>query len=95
MQSKGEARMTLDELKAGAKALGYKLIKDNPKPKLLRCTCGAKQFHWWMKPLYDKTYWEIWQLECKKCGKKSEWADSERKAIEKWNEMIESEMNNG
>ena len=41
---------------------------------------------------YCKSEDLLWQLECKKCGKRSEWADSERGVIEKWNEMIKREM---
>ena len=36
------AQLTLDELKAEAKRQGYKLIKDNPTPKLSPCICGRK-----------------------------------------------------
>ena len=87
-------RMTLEELKAEAKAQGYKLIKNNPKPKLLKCTCGRKDFSRWTRPKEDGVSFE-WNIECRRCGKASGWADSERKAIEKWNDMIESEMKNG
>lgn len=91
-----EMEMTLEELKAEAKAMGYKLIKDNPKPKLLRCTCGSNHRGWWSTSANTGKFGDLlWQLECKKCGKRSEWADSERGVIEKWNEMIESEMKNG
>lgn len=97
MQSRerGKMRMTLEELKAEAKAMGYRLIKDNPKPKLLRCTCGKKDIGRWTRPSENDFCDYQWKMECRVCGKASEWADSERKAIEKWNEMIESEMNNG
>lgn len=98
MQSRerGKMEMTLEELKAEAKAQGYKLIKDNPRPKLLRCVCGSNHRGWWTRKKENGSFGEYeWQLECKKCGKRSEWADSERGVIEKWNEMIESEMNNG
>lgn len=86
--------MTLEELKAEAKAQGYKLVKNNPRPKLLKCTCGGKDFSKWTRPKEDGFSFE-WKIECRECGKASGWADSERKAIEKWNEMIESEMKNG
>ena len=97
MQSRerGKMRMTLDELKAEAKMHGYKLIKDNPKPKLLRCTCGKKDIGRWTRPSENDLCDYQWKMECRVCGKRSEWADSERKAIEMWNEMIESEMKNG
>lgn len=99
MQSRerGKMRMTLDELKVGAKMHEYKLIiRHNPNPKLLRCTCGSNRRGWWATSANTgKSEDLLWQLECKKCGKRSEWADSERGVIEKWNEMIESEMNNG
>lgn len=91
---RGKMRMTLDELKAEAKMHEYKLIiRHNPKPKLLRCTCGSNRRGWWATSANTgKSEDLLWQLECKKCGKRSEWADSERKAIEKWNEMIKREM---
>lgn len=85
-----EMEMTLDELKAEAKMHGYKLIKDNPKPKLLKCTCGRKNFGKWTRPKEDGFGFE-WKIECRKCGKASEWEDREREAIEKWNEMIKRE----
>ena len=81
--------MTLDKLKAEAKMHEYKLIILNPKPKLLRCTCGSNRRGWWAT---GKSGDLLWQLECKKCGKRSEWADSERGVIKKWNEMIKREM---
>lgn len=98
MQSRerGKMRMTLDELNAEAKMHEYRLIRHNSKPKLIRCVCGSNQRRWWSTSANTGKFGDVlWQLECKKCGKRSGWADSERKAIEKWNEMIESEMNNG
>lgn len=87
-----EMEMTLEELKAEAKAHGYKLIKDNPRPKLLKCTCGRNNFGRWTRPSENGSCGYQWKIECRKCGKASKWADSEREAIEMWNEMIKREM---
>lgn len=86
--------MTLEELKSEAKAQGYKLIKDNPMPKLLPCVCGGKRREMWHK--YDmKTSEHYVCYRCQKCGKESEFARNERKAREAWNKMVLEEQPNG
>lgn len=78
--------MTLDELKAEAKRQGYKLIKDNPMPKLSPCICGAKRrAEWTSASLRGYCY------ECMKCGKMSSWGDTRREARENWNRMVNDE----
>lgn len=82
--------MTLDELKAEAKKLGYKVIKDNPRVKLLPCTCGRKQISlWWDGADY------MWFQECPKCGKRAPSHKTQNGARKLWNEKIEKELANG
>ncbi|MBQ2099491.1 MAG: hypothetical protein II477_00305, partial [Lachnospiraceae bacterium] len=80
---KGEP-MTLDELKAEAKRQGYKLIKDNPMPKLIPCICGSKRRIMWH-------YADGWYFECDKCGRTAYPGRTERKARENWNRMVNDE----
>ena len=74
--------MTLDELKAEAKRQGYKLIKDNPVPKMLPCVCGANRRAEWTNIRGKYCY------ECMKCGRTSSWGDTRREARENWNRMV-------
>ena len=80
----GSEEMTLDELKAEAKRQGYKLIKDNPMPKLLPCICGSKHRILWScaEGLY---------FECGGCGRTACPGRTERKARENWNRMVTDE----
>lgn len=42
-----QTTMTVDRLRKEAKALGYNIIKINPKEKLLTCVCGCnRREHW-------------------------------------------------
>lgn len=76
--------MTLEELKVEAKKLGYKLIKDNPRVKLLPCTCGRKQIDlWWDGVNYT------WFYKCPKCGKRSPSHKTQIEVRKLWNKMIE------
>ncbi len=82
--------MTFEELKAEAKAQGYRLLPcKNYKEKLLPCTCGCNRrdhrFGW----DGDKGQHKV-ILECQKCGKKAS-GTSEVNAIHNWNEMIKAE----
>ncbi len=76
--------MTLDELKAEAKRQGYKLIKDNPMPKMLPCVCGSKHRTQWSRA-------DGWYYECDGCGRKAKPGKTERKARENWNRMVNDE----
>jgi len=78
------AQMTLDELKAEAKRQGYKLIKDNPMPKMLPCVCGSKHRTQWSRA-------DGWYYECDGCGRKAKPGKTERKARENWNRMVNDE----
>ena len=81
--------MTYEELKEEAKRQGYKLIKENPMPKLLPCPCGGQRRvhlrHGFPYGVRDHCY------ECIKCGRVSEWGKTEREAREEWNRMVENE----
>lgn len=86
--------MILEELKAEAKAQGYKLIKDNPMPKLLPCTCGCNRRDSWSR--YDKARGiSLMAYKCSRCSKKAPFEPSERAAREAWNRMILEEQDNG
>ena len=74
--------MTYEELKAEAKRQGYNLIKYNPLPKILPCTCGrVSKFSRWFRGLYGDNEIAIY---CPDCGRKV-WGDNERDARERWN----------
>lgn len=55
----------LEELKAEAQKLGYKLVKNNPRPKRLPCKCGCKYI--------DRIYTGGGTIyyKCKNCGTKT------------------------
>lgn len=86
--------MTVDELRAEAKAMGYGLHKLKPYVKTLPCVCGRKQISLWHCPIYikdsqgveRKTYGT--QLVCPNCGKKGAWGKTEREAKILWNESV-------
>lgn len=77
--------MTVEELKAEAKKLGYKIIKVPEKIEKLGCVCGASSrcvqqwYHFGTNTLFFK---------CKKCGRKSKEAKTE--AIKLWNEAVKN-----
>lgn len=72
--------MTIEELRAEAKKLGYNLIPINKKEKLLPCTCGCKRReHWGFRN--DKT--GKWETTMNRRQKKK-WANWWRKDLYKW-----------
>lgn len=82
--------MTVEELKAEAKKLGYGIIPLRNREKLLVCTCGSNR----------RDHLSTWDykegkfregLRCKKCGKEV-WGDTEADVIHEWNEMIIKEQ---
>lgn len=79
--------MTVEELKAEAKALGYNIIKIKKKEKFLPCTCGANRRSWW----YHAGSSNI-TLECNRCGFKVEGKD-ESEARHNWNLAIKEKEN--
>ena len=80
----GSEGMTLDELKAEAKRQGYKLIKDNPMPKMLPCICGSKHRTLWLGA-------DGWYFECDGCGRTAKPGRTERGARNEWNRMVTDE----
>lgn len=75
--------MTLDELKAEAKAQGYKLVKFQPYIRISPCPCGRKQIERWYYP-GDGIF-----LKCPVCGRKGPLGRNEREARIKWNEEVQ------
>ena len=74
-------------LKEFADTLGYNIIKKNPTPKMLPCTCGCKRReHWYVSgdTQYKRT------LRCKKCGKEAS-GKNDTDVINNWNKMIMEE----
>ena len=74
--------MTVEELKAEAKKLGYKIIPVSESIKLLPCVCGCKRrTHWWtVKGMF---------YQCNQCGLKAPIGENETEAKKLWNKMIE------
>jgi predicted RNase H-like HicB family nuclease len=70
--------ITLDSLKTWVKEFGYRLVKDNPMPKLKKCVvCGGRPERW-IGP--DGIFYQ-----CKECGRKSQARHRKRDAIDMWN----------
>lgn len=78
--------MTFEELKAEARAQGFKLIPVKEKEKLLPCTCGSKRREHWSRLTGDRL--EI-TLCCSRCGKRAS-GTTEAEARHNWNDMISS-----
>ncbi len=74
--------MTLEELKAEAKAQGYRLVKITPYVKLMPCKCGRKLIDSWVGINGIHFY------KCPNCGEKGGYAETERGARIKWNESM-------
>lgn len=76
--------MTIEELKAEAKAHGYNLVPIKNTEKLLPCTCGSRRREHWQR--WRGEGWNI-TLQCMRCGKKAG-GSTEDEARHNWNEMI-------
>ena len=76
--------MTIEELKAEAKKLGYKIVKDRAYLKLWPCPCGAKN------SVY-MDYTDDWQkyYRCKKCGFMGYFHRKTYGEREEWNRAVE------
>lgn len=69
--------MTLEELKAEAKKMGYKLVKDSPYERWNACTCGHNRRTLWTTP-------NGYRYVCNKCGRSVE-GRTQREAKKNWN----------
>ena len=77
--------MTLEELKAEAKAQGYRLMPIVPYIKLLPCKCGRKKpTEWYRADGSNLTF-----FKCCECGLSAPGAKTEREARKNWNAMVE------
>ena len=74
--------MTLDKLKAEAKAQGYTLVPIRQYTKLRPCKCGNNRREHW-----STVHGEV--LVCTKCGFTSPEGKTEREARENWNKAVE------
>lgn len=73
--------MTLEELRAEAKAQGYRLVKIQPYVKLKPCPCGRKLIDSWYRP--SGIFYR-----CQNCGHNGGLAETDREARIKWNESV-------
>ena len=77
--------MTVEELKIEAKKLGYSIIKNNPIPKILPCTCGRKRMEKWYS-CQDGKDTKV-DIVCPNCDREAT-GTTLREAIDNWNKMI-------
>lgn len=76
----------LEELKAEADELGYRLVKKTEKIKLLPCSCGCiRRPTEWVKASNGSSGWFY---KCDYCNKESEVVDTKIGAKRAWNRMI-------
>ncbi len=78
--------MTVEELRKEAKALGYNIIKINPKEKMIPCVCGCNRRERWTGNTEERNI----ILKCIRCGKEA-YGKTDREARHNWNEMIKNE----
>ena len=78
--------MTYEELKVEASKLGYKLIKDEPLPRIKPCCmCGSKRISQQYTYVAEDNKHLIRKV-CN-CGNAGEWALTTRQMIESWNSI--------
>ncbi len=78
--------MTVEELKATAKAMGYNIIPIRKYIKLLPCRCGCNRREHWVGTDGEHGEWgEI--LKCPKCGF-NVWGKNEREVVKNWNSAV-------
>lgn len=76
--------MTLDELKAEAKAHGYRLMPITPYIKLMPCKCGRKRLEIWYRT--DGSGCRF--VKCPSCGLTAPDGRNEREARKNWNKRV-------
>ena len=78
--------MTVEELKALAAGMGYRVVRNSPKVEpLLPCVCGRKRITDW----YDMYTHEL-VYQCPKCGREAR-AITKKKLKAAWNEAMRNE----
>lgn len=78
--------MTIEELKAEADKLGYRLAKKQEYVRLAPCVCGySSRTRWWTS---DGSLYE-----CNHCGRASSVGSTEAEAKTNWNKMVEEAEN--
>ena len=77
--------MTVEELKAEAKKLGYKIIPIRNRVKLLPCQCGRKRLQMWVDGGSPGGFFYV----CPRCGRASLTGKTVNGARKKWNKMVE------
>lgn len=83
--------MTLEELRAEAKKLGYRLTRETkPMPHLLPCSCGRKRIACdiYIERYYDRNKPTRYYCYCPGCWKESKPKPTMREAREEWNAFI-------
>jgi len=86
--------MTLEELKAEAKKMGYRLVKSDMPEKLLPCICGhTVRTHAYRRVIVNNKPKLLYVLECKKCGFMITTSSQKEKDQNKaWNNAIKKKM---
>lgn len=79
--------MTVEELKAEAKKLGYTVIKKSEPVKILPCICGKNRRERWYRG--SNIFYK-----CAYCGFKSPEANTDRQANLNWNEAVKETKSN-
>ena len=81
------SKLTVEDLKREAKALGYNLVKIRPPmEKFLPCKCGnTSRSRWWGTHDYD-----AYIVECRRCGRRAQ-GRTERELRQQWNMMMRGE----
>lgn len=74
--------MTVEELKAEADKLGYRLIKKPMYIKILPCVCGCKIHKYWHNAKTNES-----GVGCPKC-ERIIWGKDETEAKMNWNEIM-------
>lgn len=76
--------MELEELKAEADKMGYRLVKKQGSIVLIPCTCGGGKPHEWFQFVGEKGY----IYRCGKCDKEGKLCKTKIAARQAWNQMI-------
>lgn len=76
--------MTIEELKAEADKLGYRILKKEKYINLSPCSCGRKKPEKWHDAIEGNKFYQ-----CRNCGRKAPGANTDKQAKKNWNKMME------